>query len=316
VGGTTEGSLARMEFYVVDPKELDFAEWAQRIREFLKEEKFEFLEEDGGLYFIGDDVATPWAENSLLFTVEDEEQGGVVELRDIDRNFYTFCDDMTAFEEREVKEAVGLVARAPRALFGFRSNDTKGCRFHKGPCRGLNFLCEDEEADYPHAMALEDVWALFFRLTNWMSTNTSRIQDFKNLNVEKTHLDFVVEIEFTHPACVDPLMEILSEEDNPDVRTRSGLRGRFADRDLGWIRRFIKLLPPEEECYESALIRAEWWGNVGGKRQEIFYAGVERRDLRPFIQIPVHRTSKEMLDKFRNWFKGHRIDRQEYYFED
>ncbi|MEZ4469503.1 MAG: hypothetical protein R3F60_01625 [bacterium] len=305
-----------MEFYVVDPKDYDFSEWAKRIREFLKEEKMEFTEEDGGLYYIGDDVATPWAENSLLFTVEDDDQGGVIELRDVDTNFYTFSDDLSLFEDREVKEAVGLIARSPRALYGFRSNDTVGCRFHRGPSRNLHFFCEDQEADYPHAMALEDVWSLFFRVVNWLSGSTSRIQDFKGINVEKVHLDFEVEVEFTHPSCLDPLLEILADEDNPDVRTRSGLRGLFHDRDLTWIRRFVKALPPEEEYFESAIIRAKWWGTANGERVDIFNAGVERRELRPFIQIPVHRTAKELVDKFRAHFKGHRIDRQEYYLED
>jgi hypothetical protein len=29
--------------------------------------------------------------------------------------------------------------------------------------------------------------------------------------------------------------------------------------------------------------------------------------------MPVHRTSKELVEKFKTFFKGHRIARQEYY---
>ena len=46
-----------MEFFVVDPKDFTFVEWSTRIRAFLKEEKLKFTEEDGELYYQGDDIA-------------------------------------------------------------------------------------------------------------------------------------------------------------------------------------------------------------------------------------------------------------------
>jgi hypothetical protein len=305
-----------MEFFVVDPKDGDFARWTERVRTFLTEAELTFTEEDGGLYYLGDDVATPWAENSILFTVEGEETSGVIEVRDVDRNFYAFADDLSLFDDREVKEAVGLQARSPAALYGFRANDSKGCRFHRGPSTNLYFFCEDQEADYPHAMSLEDVWGLFFRSVHWLSNNTSRIQDFKQINVEKVHMDFHADVEFSHPASLDYLvMEMLSDDEGFE-RSKNGLKARFRDRDLAWMRQFVKHLPPEQGDFVSAQFKAVWWGICEGEEREIFYAGVEKRELRPFIQLPVHRTSKGLMDKFRVFFKGHRIDRQEYYIEE
>ncbi len=305
-----------MEFFVVDPKTSTFDDWAVRIRSFLAEESLEYTEADGGLYYIGDDIAAPWDENSILFTVEDEsEKLGVIELRDVDRHFYTFTDDLDIFDEQEVVDAVGQHARPAGTLYGFRWNNTNGCRFHIGPSLGFHFLCEDEDTDYPPVLELEEVWTTFFRVVHWLGNSTSRIQDLKGIHVEKVHMDFEVEVGFTHPASRDALNEILSQEEGYE-RTKDGLRARFRDRDIGWIREFVSLLPPEEEDYTRAFFRAVWRGMTPKGEREVFYAGIERRELRPFIQLPVHRTSKQLMDKFRKFFKGHRIDRQEYYITD
>ncbi len=303
-----------MEFYVVDPKDTPFDEWAARIRDFLSESALDFQETDGGLYYIGDDIAQPWDENSILFEVNGEESG-VIELRDVDRHFYAFADDLDIFDEKEIVDAVGLQARPAGALYGFRWRNTEACRFHLGPSVGFHFFCEDDDADYPPVLELEEVWSIFFRVGNWLANSMSRIQDLKSLHVEKVVMDFEVEVSFTHPASLDALNEILAEEDGYE-RTKDGLRARFADRDLGWLRRFVSLLPPEEEDFDRAFFRAFWHGQTDKGDKEIFYAGIERRELRPFIQLPVHRTTKQLLDRFKVFFKGHRIDRQEYYIPD
>ena len=299
-----------MEFYVVDPKDTAFDEWVERVREFLQAEALSYSEARGDLYYLGDDIAVPWEEESVLFTVEGDD-GGVIELRDIDRHFYVFADDLELFDERETYESVGFIGRQVGAIYGFEWNNAKGCRFHLGPSVGSSFFSDGDQADHPPVLPLEDVWALFFRAIYWLSNNTSRLQDLKNINVEKVYMDFVAEVEFTHPASLDGLNELLAEEDGYE-RTRAGLRATFRDRDLAWIQRFVSLLPTEEEDFEKALFRAVWRGVSGGEEREVFYVGVERRNLRPFIQMPYHRTSKNLLERFRTFFKGHRIDRQEY----
>lgn len=300
-----------MEFYVVDPKTSSFTDWSERVRTFLDEIKAEFSEIDGGLYYLGDDIASPWEENSLLFDVPGDD-GGVIELRDVDRNFYVFSDDLSMFDDREVQECVGYVARPSRALYGFSWNSQKLCRFHTGPSTDLSFFCQDEEADYPPVLDLNEVWQLLLINIFWLSNSMARIQDLKNRPVEKVHLDFEVDVKFAHPASLDGLTEMLMHEEGFE-RGKDSLRATFRERDLDWIRQFLKFLPTEAEDFESAVFRAVWRGEWQGEEREIFYTGVERRNLRPFVQLPVHRTSKTLLDKFRTHFKGHRIDRQEYY---
>jgi hypothetical protein len=137
------------------------------------------------------------------------------------------------------------------------------------------------------------------------------LQDLKGINVEKVFLDFEVDLSFKHPASLDGLFEILVDEDGFD-RTRTSLRATFRDRDLAWIQRMVSLLPTNSDAFESAFFRAVWRGLSEGEEREVYYVGVERRQLKPFVQLPLHRTSKEFMAKFRTHFKGHRIDRQEY----
>ena len=54
-----------MEFYVVDPKDTDYSHWTERVREFLTTEAMKFSEASGELYYLGDDVASPWDEASV-----------------------------------------------------------------------------------------------------------------------------------------------------------------------------------------------------------------------------------------------------------
>ncbi len=304
-----------MEFFIVDPKEGDFAEWAQRVRDFLESEKLTYTEADGMLYYLGDDIATPWEENSVLFTVEGGEEqddgGGVIELRDADRNFYVFADDLDLFDDREVQEAIGYRPHRPAAVYGFDWSSAQKCRFHLGPSDGVYFFAESEEVDYPAALNLNEVWNLFFRVAHWVGNNTSRIQDLKGVSVEKIRFDLEVQMDFAHPASLDVLSELLTQEDGFD-RTRTGLRATFRDRDLGFVREFVSMLPTEPGDFATVLMRGVWRGQFEHGERDVFYVGIERRRLRPFVQLPVQRTSRKLLDLFRAFFKGHRIDRQEY----
>jgi hypothetical protein len=299
-----------MEFYVVDPKTNDFDTWTDRVRDFLSAESMSYVESTGQIYYLGDDVAMPWDEASVLFSV-DGEDGGVVEIRDADEHFYVFVDDLDLFDEREVRDSIGYRGMSMGPLFGFKWNSQNGCRFHTGPSVGNSYFCDSQDRDVPPRLHLEDVWAQFFRVVYWLGGNTSRLQDLKGINVEKVFLDFEVDLSFKHPASLDGLFEILVDEDGFD-RTRTSLRATFRDRDLAWIQRMVSLLPTNSDAFESAFFRAVWRGLSEGEEREVYYVGVERRQLKPFVQLPLHRTSKEFMAKFRTHFKGHRIDRQEY----
>ena len=201
-----------MEFYVVDPKTDTYEAWQTRIRQFLSDESFSFTESPGELYFVGDDIAVPWDEESILFTIPGDD-GGVIELRGTDNNFYVFADDLDLFDEKEVRDSVGFIGRTMGALFGFEWASKGSCRFHKGPSFGCNYFCVDDKTDVPPQLHLEDVWAQFFRSVYWLGGNTSRLQDLKGINVEKVYLDFEVDVSFTHPASLESLFEILVDED-------------------------------------------------------------------------------------------------------
>jgi len=299
-----------MEFYVVDPKDSDYYDWTDRVRDFLNSESMKYSEAAGELYYLGDDVASPWDEASVLFTIDGEE-GGIIEVRDTDENFYVFADDLDLFDEREVRDAVGYSSRAMGPLYGFSWNSNGTCRFHLGPSNGSHYFCDGHKSDVPPILHLEDVWAQFFRSVYWLGGNTSRLQDLKGVNVEKVFMDFEVDVTFKHQASMDGIFEILIDEEGYE-RTKTGLRATFRDRDLAWIQRFVSLLPTASDNFSKAFFRCVWRGLTDGEEVEVFHVGVERRNLRPFVQMPVQRTSKNLVEKFRAHFKGHRVDRQEY----
>ena len=89
-----------MEFYVVDPKNLDFSTWTDR-QGFSMAESSSFTESTGEVFYLGDDIAVPWDEDSVLFAVAGEE-GGVV-IRDADEHFYVFIDDLDLFDDKRSK---------------------------------------------------------------------------------------------------------------------------------------------------------------------------------------------------------------------
>jgi hypothetical protein len=299
-----------MEFYVVDPKDQAFDGWVENVRGFFDKSENNFTEENGELYYIGDDVATPWREKSVLFTMPGDE-GGIVEVRDIDHNFYVFLDDLDLFDAREIRDATGYNPITMGAVYGFEWASKGLCRFHNGPSVNIHHLCDNDDSDIPPVLALEDVWAQFFRAVYWLGGNTSRLQDLKGISVEKIYLDFEVNVDFTHPASLDNLFELLLDETGFE-RTKTGLRAVFSDRDLAWIQRFVSLLPTEEEDFKVAFFRAVWRGLENGKEAEVFHVGVEKRRLKPFIQMPVQRSSKAFVDQFKEHFSGFRVDRQEY----
>jgi hypothetical protein len=299
-----------MEFYVVDPKDRDFGGWTNEVRSFLVEKDLPFVETGGALYFLGDDIATPWHEDSVVFKVEGEE-GGIIEVRDSDRAFYVYTDDFKLLDDRDFRESVGYRPHSPDSLYGFKWGNEKGCRFHLGPAKGVSYLCGDEETDHPPQLSIGESWMLLFSTMRWIGGSMSRLQDLKGFRAEKITLDFSVDVAFKHPASLDALNELLSEEEGYE-RTKKTLRATFRDRDASWIKRFIEDLPTDPADFGEAQFRVIWRGTVNGKDREITYCGLERRNLRPFVQMPLHATSKSFLDHARTAFKGHRIDRQEY----
>lgn len=301
-----------MEFYVVDPKNKDFSEWAAKIKAFLEEEGLSYTVSEGDLYYIGDDIVTPWHEDSLLFKISAPLEG-FIEVRDEDRNFYLLSEPLDLFQDGEVVQSLGYRPHPEKVVYGFQTNSQKSCRFHRGPITDVNFFCGEED-DFPPILRLNQVLSLFNELINFINNNTARIQDVKKINLEKINIDLEVDLTFKHPASLDALNELLVEEEGYD-RSKTSLQAVFQQRDPTWIQRFLNELPTFADDYQEAMIKAVWRGKINGKPKDLFYCGVERRQLNPFVQLPLHCTDKTLVEKLRKFIKGHRIDRQEYYLE-
>ncbi len=301
-----------MEFYVVDPKTGSYQEWNRRIGEFLKEQNLKHQVIEGGLYYIGDDIAVPWNEASMLYTVEGEYEG-VIEVRDSDNEFYIHASNMEFIDETEFQSRLGYRICPSGVIYGFTKNDQKGCRFHTGPSKGLSFFCE-EDLEVPKPLPLKNLWNLFFTLIRYLNNNISRIQDLKKFHLDKLQMDFEVSLSFPHAASLDMLTEILADEQGYE-RSRNKLQAIFKKRELDWVQHFVSLLPTDQEDFSELCFRAIWQGKNGKENVELISVGVERRLLKPFIQLPLHRTSKRLMELFRAHFRGHRIDRQEYCLE-
>ncbi len=301
-----------MEFYIVDPKDLSFSDWSQKIKELLESEKLEYTAIPGGLSFINDDVAEPWNEESLLFKVTDERSKGEIELRAEDNHFYIVSDDLTIFENSDFKDVIGYRPHRAGAVFGFEFLSQKGCRFHSGPSKGACFLCDPDE-DFPPQLELPAIWNLLIKCIYWIASNINRVQDIKKITSDKLMLDFDVDVSFTHPASLDALSELLKEDDGYDAK-RTSLRATFKEREISFIREFANLLPQDPESYDRASFKAVWrCEDINGKKHELFHIGIERRNLRPFVQIPLQASDKKLVELIRNNFKGHRIDKQEHF---
>ena len=85
----------------------------------------------------------------MLFSVDGDE-GGLIEVRDRDENFYVFIDDLDLFDEREVTDSIGS-----RAFGWDHSTDFVGIAAvvvvsMQGPQSAIYF-CKDDERDVPPA---------------------------------------------------------------------------------------------------------------------------------------------------------------------
>ena len=56
-----------------------------------------------------------------------------------------------------------------------------------------------------------------------------------------------------------------------------------------------------------------WGVDLADERNEmITYIGAEKRKLRPLVHLPRQKCAKRFRDLFREFFRGYRVDRQEY----
>ncbi len=303
-----------MEFYVIDPKEFTYSQWMKKIRDFLDEAGLKYETTPGGLYYLGDDIAEPWSEESFLFKITDERAPGIIELRDGDNAVYAYADDLTIFDGPDIKEALGCTPRRARAVFGFEHMSLKGkeaCRFQPGPSPGLCFLCAQDD-EFPQHLTMQEVWNLVFKMIYWIGNNLNRVQDLNQVSTDKISIDFEVNLSFVHSSSMDALNEILAQEDGYE-RQKNSIRATFRERTIPFLREFTSLLPTDQDEFEKLLCRAVWrCEDQDNKRHDLFFVGAERRHLAPFIQLPVQATSRQLIEDLRAYLKGHRIDKRDH----
>ena len=261
-----------------------------------------FTESTGDLYYVGDDVAVAWDEASVLFTV-DGDDGGVVEVRDIDRNFtFSLTTSICSMSRgSHLSATAGQRWASSTGLIGIATK----VRFHAGPSIGNRYFCFGHDTDVPPALHLEDVWAQFFRALYWIGGNVSSGLRASTLRRFFSILMSLTSVQLLLRRCLKSWLTKMG------MNVPSGLRAVFRDEMLQ-VNNFVSLLPTSPDQFDKAFFRAVWRGLAEGENKEVYYIGVERRNLKPFVQLPLQRTSKTFMEKFRAHFKGHRIDRQEY----
>ena len=162
------------------------------------------------------------------------------------------------------------------------------------PRSTYHHLCDNDDSDIPPVPAVGRRLGSIFRAIYWLGGNTSRLQDLKGVSVEKIFLDFEVNLDFTHPASLDNLFELLLDESGFE-RTKTGLElHSWTEILLGSSASEACCRPRKKLTSKVAFFRAVWRGLESGTDAEVFHVGVEKRRLKPFIQMPVQRSSKHL----------------------
>jgi hypothetical protein len=303
-----------MIFDVIDPKEHSLNQWIEKIEGFLEAYDPKYERQEGELYFCQNDIAEPWAEESILYTVPGPK-GGKIELRGIDEQVYLFTEEFAGRNLKDTKDTNHFHLVAPSCVYGFTHNALKKSRFHEGPIQGAYFLYQGERAEYPQATSHERLWGgVLLKAIYWIHNQVSRFQDQQKLvDVEHTQYRLEMEVEFNHKSAVNLVID--------KVHNRTAIKSR-QDKKLviAWksptfehMRELFEGMPTVAEQYASLKLRVVWevFFTEGGSK-EVTYIGAEKRALKPLIHLPKMRTSKDFRDAFKAHFKGYRVDKQDY----
>jgi hypothetical protein len=304
-----------MIFDVIDPKNHTLNEWIEMVEEFLQDYNPEYERLEGELYFTQDDIAEPWGEESILYTSPGEE-GGKIEVRGIDQQVYMFTEGFAGRNLKDTKDNTQFHLWSPNAVYGFSHNSLAKSRFHQGPIDNIYFLYQGERAEYPQPISYERLWSSgFLRAYNWIHQQINRFLGQRiHEEVDQLQQRLELYLEFSHPSSVSMALERIPNR--AAIKSRSG-----RVLDLAWtsptfdqMRELFRSLPTESEQYVKLHVKLTWEAILSDNRgiQEITYLGAERRDLKPLIQLPRNRCSRQFRDRFKSHFKGYRVDRQDY----
>ena len=302
-----------MIFDVIDPKDHSFEEWITKVEDYLSTYD-NYDRTEGEIYFTQDDVAEPWGEDSLLYSVEGAE-GGMIELRAGDQAVYMFVEEFAGRNLKDTKEGNQFHLSAPNAVYGFTHNSLGRCRFHEGPIRGVYFLYQGDRAEFPQSISFERLWnGALFRAIYWINVQTNRLQDQK-IKTEVDHVKTRLEmnVEFTHPALVNLVLEKIPNRMAIKEWGDGVLNISWESPTLDQLRDFFECMPTEDASYSRLHLRFVWEAFFeNGESQEVTYLGVEKRSLQPIVHLPRTRCSKSFREGFKSFFKGYRVDRQDY----
>ena len=146
-----------MEFDVIDPKDHGFEDWICKVETFL--EQFpEYDKREGELYFVRDDIAEPWREESIVYEV-DGEDGGVIEVRSEDQQIYIFVEEFAGRNLKETKDISSFQVHSPGSVYGFTQQSASQSRFHEGPIENSYFIYPGGKLEHsPKAVPAEKLF--------------------------------------------------------------------------------------------------------------------------------------------------------------
>lgn len=304
-----------MIFDVIDPKHHTLNEWISMVEEFLESYNREYERLEGELYFTQDDIAEPWGEESILYMSPGPE-GGKIEVRGGDERVYMFTEGFAGRNLKDTKDSSQFNLWSPSAVYGFSHNNGGKSRFHEGPIENIYFLYQGERAEYPQPISYERLWfGGFLRAYNWIHQQINRFLTQKvNDEVELIQQRLEISLEFSHPTLVNAVLERVPHRAAIKRRGGSTLEIAWMSPTFDQMRELFSSLPIEPERYLKLHIQLTWEAILNEDRgvREITYLGAEKRGLKPLIQMPRSRCSKNFREKFKSHFKGYRVDRQDY----
>jgi hypothetical protein len=305
-----------MEFDVIDPKDHSFDDWIHKIETFLNSypEYQDYSVNEGELYFTRDDIADPWGEESMMYVIPGES-GGLIELRGVDRDIYLFAEEFAGRNLKDSKEGNQFQFKNPTAVYGFDHNSLGKSRFHKGPIKGVYFLHQGDLANHPQSTPAARLWGgVLSQAIQWIHNQVSRFQELKELNESEGPANtFELDVTFAHPASVGLVLEKIRFRQSIKERERKRIRIVLENPAFDTLRDLFDVMPCEDDQYETLKLKMVWGiEKPDGERSVVTYMGAERRFLKPLIHLPRQRCAKEFRERFREHFKGYRVDRQEY----
>ena len=146
------------------------------------------------------------------------------------------------------------------------------------------------------------------------SNQVSRIQEQKQIiNAEGTHNLLTLKATFSHPLMVTQLLEAVRSRNAIKAREQGYVHIELMNPTTDHLRDICARMPSDPEYYHKLSLKMSWGVDVVGVgRQDITYVGVEKRHMKPLIQIPTLSSSRAFRDACREYFSQYCVLRHEH----